>query len=234
MPDRSLRPLTSFPPSWTDLTRDLAGPVTLDIAGYAIAIEITADQLARVYLPLLASLTESTADGRRVLAGLAGIPGGGKSCFAAALAHVAQRVLPADCFMVVGMDGWHWPNAVLDQRTTLDTAGKPIPLRRRKGGPESYDVAALIAALRELRTADRPVRLPVYDRQRHDPVSDVLTVPPETRIVLLEGNYLLNSMPPWDQVGALLEPPESGSSPATFAAGHPRKRLSTSSKPTTD
>ncbi len=144
--------------------------------------------------------------GGRVLAGLAGIPGGGKSTFAAVLSHVARHVLPPEGLVVVGMDGWHFPNAVLDQRTTRDAAGNVISLRQRKGAPESFDVAALAAALRELQAVDYPVSLPVYDRLRHDPVPDTLTVSPPTRVVLIEGNYLLSNTPPWNEVCALLRP----------------------------
>jgi pantothenate kinase len=103
------------------------------------------------------------------------------------------------------MDGWHYPNTVLDARQTTDERGRPVSLRRRKGSPESYDVPALAAALHALRTAGRPVSLPAYDRRRHDPVPDTLKLEPHTRIVLIEGNYLLSNAPPWDQVSALLD-----------------------------
>src|SRR5690606_6090836 len=126
----------------------------------------------------------------RLLAGLAGIPAGGKSTFTAALAHVAGRVLGPDRFITIGMDGWHLPNAILDRRWTTDEHGHRVPLRRRKGGPQSFGVLAMTAALRQLREARRTVRLPVYDRRLHDPVPDGITVGQEVDIILIEGNYL--------------------------------------------
>jgi pantothenate kinase len=148
-----------------------------------------------IYLPLLAMLDVS-AKSDRVLAGLAGIPGSGKSTFAAALAGVATRVLGSNALVVVGMDGWHWPNAVLDARMT----------RERKGGPDSFDTAGMVEALGRLGCGDRPVAVPVYDRTVHEPVADARVVPAEARIVLVEGNYVLGDTPPWDAVSRLLSP----------------------------
>jgi len=197
--------MSACPSSWLERIGVLAGPVTLEVAGYATRLDITAVQLERVYLPLLALLEDRAANGR-VVAGLAGVPGSGKSTFAGALAYVADRVLGPGRFAVVGIDGWHYPNEILDQLTTTDAAGKRVSLRERKGAPESFDVAALAEALQRLRDTDEPVRLPVYDRRRHDPVPDGLQVTPEARMVLVEGNFLLGGTPPWDAVSSLLDP----------------------------
>jgi len=197
--------MSACPSSWLERIGVLACPVTLDVAGYATRVDITAAQIEHVYLPLLALLEDRATDGR-VVAGLAGVPGSGKSTFAGALAYVADRVLGPGRFAVVGMDGWHYPNAILDQLTTTDAAGKPVSLRERKGAPDSFDVAALAEALQRLRETDGAVRLPVYDRRRHDPVPDGLQVTPEARMVLVEGNFLLGDTPPWDAVSSRLDP----------------------------
>lgn len=198
--------ITTYPTPWTEWIDDLSEPATLEVAGYATDVEVTRDQLDRVYFPLLSHLLDSDQGTHRVLASLAGIPGSGKSTFAATLAHVARHLLPPETFVVVGMDGWHWPNDFLDRQTTTDGDGNVIPLRKRKGGPQSFDVAALANALLALHAGDRPVSLPVYDRQRHDPISDALTITPETRIVLVEGNYLLSIEPPWEYVSGQFRP----------------------------
>lgn len=197
--------MLAYPSIWLERICVIAGPVTLDVAGYATHVDITTDQLERVYFPLLALLDERAAD-QRVIAGLAGVPGSGKSTFAGSLAHVANHVLRPSRLAVVGIDGWHYPNSILDQRTTTNAAGQPVPLSQRKGGPESFDVAALAEALQRLTSTDTAIRLPVYDRRRHEPVPDGLSVSPEVRIVLLEGNYLLSDAPPWDAVRSMLMP----------------------------
>ena len=197
--------MTSPPADWLKRAASLTGTVSLEVAGYATPVALAAEALEHLYLPLLAMLDEQ-ARSRRVLAGLAGIPGSGKSTFVAAMTHLADRLLGEGVFAAVGIDGWHLPNAVLDARTTLDASGRPIPLRQRKGGPESFDVPALVDALGRLKADDGPVNLPAYDRRLHEPVPDRLVITPRTRIVLVEGNYLLDDSPPWRAVSALLAP----------------------------
>lgn len=195
-----------YPPGWAELANDLVGDRTLNVAGYEVTVHITAEQLDRVYLPLLAILTDYRVGGRRVLAGLAGIPGSGKSTFAATVALLADRIWPSGRLAVVGMDGWHYPNAVLDTQTVLGEEGEPIPLRKRKGGPQSFDVSAMAAALKSLQPMHRFVNLPAYDRRLHDPVPDTIRIAAQTQIVFIEGNFLLSTQPPWDRVSSLLKP----------------------------
>jgi pantothenate kinase len=122
---------------------------------------------------------------------------------------VTRALMPPDELLIVGMDGWHYPNAILDVRTTRDENGSPIPLRRRKGGPESYDIESLRRALEQLKDQAASVSLPVYDRRLHEPRPAALSITPATRIVIVEGNYVLGgveSVPEWNAVAALLHP----------------------------
>lgn len=197
----------TLPIDWVQKIPALTGPIELVVAGYTTLVRLTTEELTHLYLPLLRTLDrQRRVQDTRVLAGLAGIPGSGKSTFAEMLKQVADRVLGDDRVAVVGMDGWHWPNAVLDARTTRDEAGNAIPLRQRKGGPESFDVDALIQCSRALRDAKGDVRLPGYDRKLHEPVPDALSISAAVRIVLVEGNYLLSRTPPWDRVSEVLSP----------------------------
>lgn len=197
--------MTTAPATWLYRIPDLTGRITLDVAGHTTTIDLAAEALERVYLPLLAHL-DHLARSSRVLAALAGIPGSGKSTFVAVLNHLANQLLEHGAFVAVGIDGWHLPNAILDQRATRDEHGRTIPLRRRKGGPESFDVPALAAAIEQLAAPGRSARLPVYDRRLHDPRSDGIVITPAARIILVEGNYLLDDTPPWNVVAARLSP----------------------------
>jgi len=192
---------------WAQKIPALTGPIELVVSGYTTLVRLTTEELTNLYLPLLRTLDrQRLVQDTRVLAGLAGIPGSGKSTFAATLKQLADCVLGEGHLAVVGMDGWHWANAVLDQRMIRDEAGNAIPLHQRKGGPDSFDVDALIQCLRALRDAKGDVRLPIYDRKLHEPVSDVLSISAAVRFVLIEGNYLLNRTPPWDRVSEVLSP----------------------------
>ncbi len=187
----------------------LSGEMDVEAAGFSLCVKITPVALRNAYLPVLELLLRAGADERRVLAGLAGIPGGGKSTFAAALQRVADEVIGPGALVVVGIDGWHLPNHVLDARTTRGADGSLVPLRQRKGGPESYDVVALLDSLKTLRAATGEVRLPAYDRRLHEPRADAITIPGTARFIILEGNYVLGGVgdvPAWDDVSAMLAP----------------------------
>lgn len=194
--------------NWHERIPDLAGPVRLDIAGFDEEVTLTAKQLGDVFLPLLSVFQEASQKGR-VLAAVCGIPAGGKTTFAASLRHLADLLIAPGAMQVVSMDAWHLPNATLDARMTRDAQGRSIPLRQRKGGPESYDIDAMLAALTQLRESSAPVSLPVYDRRIHEPRPGGVTIAPETRIVVVEGNYVLGGVrnaPAWDLLAAMLTP----------------------------
>lgn len=198
----------SFPADWEPVLRDLSGSMELQVAGLDVTVDLSEDELYRVHAPFIAYLNEHPLphDACRGVAGLAGIPGSGKSTFAASVERVADRLLGEGVLVAVGMDGWHFPNAILDQRTTRDDTSELIPLRQRKGGPESFDTPGLAEAVTRLRTEPDLVRLPVYDRRLHDPVADGNAILPITRIVLLEGNFLLSNDPAWQPVSSQLGP----------------------------
>lgn len=196
----------TYPGDWQRRIDRLPPQLTVNVAGYSVTVPVTRSELTGVYLPILNLLWMESAGKRRVVAGLAGIPGSGKSTLAAVLELLADMLLGMGRLVVVGIDGWHWPNAVLDTRTTTDEDGRSTPLRTRKGSPESFDVEALAAAVVDLHRPDRPISLPVYDRRLHDPVPDRLRIGPGTGIVLLEGNYLLSVAPGWKRVSSQIHP----------------------------
>ncbi len=140
----------------------------------------------------LQPLRERMAAQPRVLLGLAGAPGSGKSTLAAAL----QQALGAEA-VVVPMDGYHLANVELHR----------LNRRQRKGAPDTFDSAGYVALLRRLRApqAGETVYAPEFRREIEEPVANAIPVPPEARLVITEGNYLLLEHGPWAQVRALLD-----------------------------
>jgi pantothenate kinase len=131
------------------------------------------------------------ADGRRVIVGITGPPGAGKSTIAAA---VAQVLGPQAC--VIPMDGFHYSTAVL----------AALGRSARKGAPDTFDADGYAVLLGRLRADNgRTVYAPSFDRQREEPVAGDLAVPPGARILLTEGNYLLSTDDGWSQVRPLLD-----------------------------
>jgi pantothenate kinase len=131
----------------------------------------------------------------RVVIGLAGPPGTGKSTAAAALvATLNQR--DGDVWAVLGMDGFHLSNAV------LIADGK----RDRKGAFDTFDVAGFVAALRRVRSdLDTPIYLPVFHREIEESYAAEGVIGPRVRGLVVEGNYLLLDHGGWEHVRALLD-----------------------------
>ncbi len=145
----------------------------------------------------LAARARSLADtsgARRLVLGVAGAPGSGKSTLARRLANrLTAEGLPA---VRVPMDGFHLADAALAERGLLD----------RKGAIETFDAHGYLALLRRLRAeADHDVLAPGFERDLEQPIAAAVTVAPEHRVVVTEGNYLLDDADPWPAVRAELD-----------------------------
>ncbi len=139
----------------------------------------------------VARVEELLARGTRVLLGLTGSPGAGKSTLAARLHdHFGGAAV------IVPMDGFHLANAELRR---LDRAA-------RKGAPDTFDAAGYVALLRRLRrpTAGETVYAPAFHREIEEAVAGEIAVPDEKRLIISEGNYLLFGGA-WQEVRSLLD-----------------------------
>jgi pantothenate kinase len=133
--------------------------------------------------------------GRRIL-GIAGPPGGGKSTLALAVVAHVTATLGTDAARNVPMDGYHLADVELRRLGLLD----------RKGIPASFDAAGYVALLRRLREqGSDTVYAPAFDRMIEQPVAGSIPVPPETALIVTEGNYVLLDSGPWAGVRALLD-----------------------------
>jgi len=127
----------------------------------------------------------------RSLVAIAGPPGAGKSTLAARLVDV----LPRGSAAVVPMDGFHYDDAVLAR----------IGLAGRKGAPETFDFDGLEALLIRLRSGERDVAIPVFDRSMELARAAAAIVSSDVKFVLAEGNYLLLDEEPWSRLRALFD-----------------------------
>ncbi|MFP3462286.1 nucleoside/nucleotide kinase family protein [Arthrobacter globiformis] len=140
----------------------------------------------------VAQLRSRLSAGTRLLLGVAGSPGSGKSTFSACLADA----LGSDAALVVPMDGFHLGNAIIDG----------TPLRQRKGAPDTFDVGGYLSLLQRLARRDEEVvYAPDFRRTLDEPVAASLAVPAAVPVIITEGNYLLNDDPRWQQVRAQLD-----------------------------
>lgn len=131
----------------------------------------------------------------RVMVGITGPPGAGKSTFAALLLddfNREQEGFAAD----VPMDGFHLSNAQLER----------LGRRGRKGAVDTFDVAGYVDTLKRVaREHGRSdVYVPVFDRTLDESVAARGVVPAQSRLVVTEGNCLALSDEGWQPVAALL------------------------------
>lgn len=123
--------------------------------------------------------------GKRHLIAVAGAPGGGKSTLSEALVAALNAEAPGSA-AVLGMDGFHYDDRVLEARGD----------RARKGAPHTFDVDGLAAMLDRLR-AGGAVAVPVFDREIEVARAGAEIIPAAARIVVVEGNYVLTTEGPW-------------------------------------
>ena len=169
-------------------------------------IEVTREQIESLLLPLaLATQNLARAKQPRVLVGVTGGAGTGKTILSVLLCRVLNVLSGQEIAVPLGVDAYHFPNAFLDTQVAIEQ-GNEVPLRQIKGRPPTFDVEALVADLRRLRsTEEHEIRLPVYDRGRHDPVPGSLCVCPHHRIVVVEGLHLLRPEQGWTEARACLD-----------------------------
>lgn len=130
--------------------------------------------------------------GPRHILGLTGPPGAGKSTLAARLAADLGRNA-----VIVPLDGFHLADVELIRLGRLG----------RKGAPDTFDVAGFLALLARIRraTPGETVYAPSFGRKTDQPIAGSIPVPAATRLVIVEGNYLLFSEPPWTEVRGFLD-----------------------------
>ena len=128
----------------------------------------------------------------RVLIGIIGKPGAGKST----LSKFLLAKLPKEFVTVVPMDGYHLSNKVLKDLKRAD----------RKGAPDTFDVAGFISLVKRIRSEQtQNIYYPIFDRAIEESISAQGVVTSATKVVIIEGNYLLHDDGGWEVCNDLLD-----------------------------
>lgn len=145
--------------------------------------DVLADRLLTLYLDCPST---------QYLIGVAGGPGAGKSTLTQEVCARINRV-HEQAAVVVPMDGFHLYKAQLDSMPNSEEA------HRRRGAEWTFDAVGFVHAVKTLRGSGK-ASMPSFDHAVGDPVPDAITVCEDNRIILVEGNYLLLDVAPWNEL----------------------------------
>ncbi len=140
----------------------------------------------KTYDQILSRINESNGISRTIV-GIAGSPAAGKSELAARLAADINSQDPGSS-IVVGMDGFHFDDVVLDRRG----------LRSVKGHPSTFDAAGFCHLVARLAACEPETAAPTFDRSLELSRAGSTIVKKSVRVVVVEGNYLLLRETPWE------------------------------------
>ena len=126
----------------------------------------------------------------RILVGIAGAPGAGKSTLSQSLSTKLNK--SEHVAAVIPMDGYHLDDSLLED----------LGLLKRKGAPETFDFAGFKHLLLRIKNEDEVV-YPVFDREREISIAGAGILKKNIRIVIVEGNYLLFDEEPWSCLSKL-------------------------------
>ncbi|MTI17864.1 type I pantothenate kinase [Rhodobacteraceae bacterium RKSG542] len=161
---------------------------------------VSIEQVESIYLPLsrlLAYYVEGTQtlhhstkkflgrNGSKVpyIIGIAGSVAVGKSTTARLIQALMARWPASPKVDLITTDGFLYPNAVLEAEG----------LMRRKGFPESYDRAALLKFLSDIKAGKRSVKAPIYSHFFYDVMPAQFVTVDQPDILIVEGLNVLQT-----------------------------------------
>src|SRR6185295_4840336 len=109
----------------------------------------------------------------RVIVGLLGPTGSGKSVIAALFKEMAHQLSLPFRFETLGIDAFHYPNEYLLTHTAGDKMLKDL-----KGRFDTYDVPKLLKTVESFLSGQNVV-LPAYSRKTHDPIENAAVISEE-------------------------------------------------------
>lgn len=137
----------------------------------------------------------------RMVIGLAGFPGSGKTTITQTWATQINQLVGAGTAIALSMDGFHFSKAQLRQMPDPEKAFA------RRGAHWTFDAVSFSQKVRALKNAgkEETVFWPAFEHEIGDPVNDAIEVLPICRIAFVEGLYLLYRQGEWQTLEGAFE-----------------------------
>ncbi|CAI6089716.1 unnamed protein product [Clonostachys chloroleuca] len=148
---------------------------------------------------------EQTPSDKRLLIGVAGIPGSGKTTLAAIVSsrlqdRARQAGANGQVSIALSMDGFHKTREELSAMPDPDTA------HARRGAAFTFNAEKFLDLVTSLRDSiGAPVLAPTFDHALKDPREADIVIQEVTRIVIVEGLYVALDEPVWRDAAKLLD-----------------------------
>ncbi|EGV64921.1 hypothetical protein PSN45_005275 [Yamadazyma tenuis] len=121
----------------------------------------------------------------RLIIGIAGVPGSGKTTLSTKLSEqLNQQKYPT---INLPQDGFH------SYRSELISMPNSEEAVRRRGAPFTFNASKFLQLVKSLKSPqlrDRDLYAPSFDHSIKDPVENDIKISKDTDIIILEGNYL--------------------------------------------
>lgn len=128
----------------------------------------------------------------RTMIGIVGKPGAGKSTVVTEI----QKQFSTEDVAIIPMDGYHLSNEELIK----------LGRRERKGAPDTFDVEGFISLITRVRNEiDKDHTFHIFHREIEASKADEGIVLRNTKVIVIEGNYLFSEEHNWSEVFPLLD-----------------------------
>jgi pantothenate kinase len=137
---------------------------------------------------------------KRYIIALAGIPGSGKTTLSQHLENEVNSICFKKTIQALSMDGFHYTKA------ELNTFPDPEEAFSRRGAPWTFNTEKLSIFIHKLHDGykQRSVSWPAFDHAKGDPEDEAIEITSDTRIIIIEGLYLLFNHGNWTKINSQL------------------------------